>query len=119
MFPAIMSEGAHILREAGTAERIAGLQIIRREIEPGIETQYLHHRLRVDLHLLAQAPDLVSESGFGSVEGVAGVLHHFRGVPIDYDGFLAEERNQFRRKSLSVSCADDGQRWLAKIGHRS
>ena len=93
--PADVKHRSEVLRQAGSAVSVAGLEVTVRNIELAILAEDLHHLVRIDAHRLAERADLIAEDNFQRMEDVAGVLYH--------DGFL-EAHAEDRRLDAFVKC---------------
>ena len=116
--PAFVRQCADVLGQARAAERVAGPQVVRRQVEARVLAEQPHHRLRIDAHAFADAADLVGKRHLRRVEGVAGVLNHLGAGPVHRRGVPAEKRRQLARERRAVVRADDGQRRIIEVGHR-
>ena len=78
--PGEMQRRAQILRQAGAAERKAGLEVRPGNVELRVLADEVHHLEGVDAERLAEAGRLVRERDLERVEIVAAVLDHLRGA---------------------------------------
>ena len=115
----LVQQRAQILGQARAAERKAGLQVIRREIELGVLAKDIHHAMAVHLEPLADIADLVGETHLERMPCVVRVLDHLGGLDVGPDERRCDPGVKTCRQipACPVELADDGLRRIEEIVH--
>src|SRR6185437_13470859 len=86
---AMMAQRAQILGQAWTAESKARPEIGLRDIEPLVRAENIHDLARIDAVRVAHRTNLVGESDFAGMPGIAGIFDRFRRTDIDDEELAA------------------------------